>query len=570
MAEQRMPEPLRFSYRLETRADRHRTWRAMSDTDAFNKAANAGFDYPTELDASGRRVPTGHVKKLGLTIRFREEAFSFRAPSWFRIRRIFDGGPAAELVATAALTEGATGTAIDYTLEVMPRSGLFRPLLALDLRRTTEKWVGEALRSIAQALDDGAEDLPERSLLGPPPRLSKEGAARLESLLASMPPSHFAPRLAAFLRGAPEREQLMMAPIALAQAWIAPLDETVEYLVEGARRGLLSVRIDLLCPACLVPRMPAELGGGPPVHCEGCGITLDQSFPEALAVHFSPSPQIRTIEAKIHCLGSPSRTPHVVAQETVPPGAEADLATELAPGTYQLRTIPAFGPAALIEVNDSETEREARFTVRATLQPQLSVLRPLPRCIGVKNERDTPFVVVLERLVPPRRVLTLGRMLAEFPSLRDIVPNAGFFSRMTCFTGAAIAVRAPSPEAATRIASGLGRAKVTHASDCVVLAAYGNATEAIDDLAGLDREGAMFSLAGGTIFEHLLGKRVVPMGPAIDRAHDLLGASGVGRLAIPRESTTEGELAELVRGRGLSFVPSPAATTSEPAVWLAL
>jgi hypothetical protein len=473
-------------------------------------------------------------------------------------------------VATAALTEGPTGTAIDYTLEVMPRSGLFRPLLALDLRRTTERWVGDALKTLAQALDEGAEDLPERSLLGPAPRLTKDGAARLDSLLSAMPPSHLGARLAAFLRGAPEREQLMMSPIALAQAWIAPLDEVVDYLVQAARLGLLSVRIDLLCPACLVPRMPAAFEGGPPVHCEGCGILLDQSFPEALAVHFCPSPQIRVIDAKIHCLGSPSRTPHVVAQETVRPGTEADLATELAPGTYQLRTIPALGPAALIEVNDAETEREATFTLRATVQPQIASLRPLPRRVGFRNESGTQVIVILERLIPPRRVLTLGRMLAEFPGLRELVPNAGFFSRMTCFNGAAVALRAASPEAAAKLAAGLGRAKVVHPSDCVVLAAYANAGAALDDLAAIDRAGAMVALAEGAVFEHALGKRVVPMGPAVDRAHDLLGASGVGRLAVPSSALGQGELAELATRRGLAHVPSPAVGASEPAAWLTL
>jgi hypothetical protein len=565
-----MPEPIRFVYRKETRADRRRTWRALSDTDAFNVAAKAGFEYPAERDAAGLAVKSGFVKKLGLTIRFREEAFSFRAPAWFRIRRVFESGPAAELVATATLTEHAGGTVIDYTLEILPRSSIFRPILVLDLRRTTEKLVGATLDAVVRSLDElPDDDEPPPSLAGPAPRLQKAAAERLETLLGELTPSPIRTRLGAFLRGAPEREQLMMSPITLAESWAAPLDEVVACFVEAARRGLLAVRLDLLCPACLVPRMPANLDAtGPRVHCEGCGILLDQSFPEALAVHFTPNPSVRTIQAKIHCLGSPARTPHVVAQETLAPGAETDLATELQPGMYQLRTIPAFGPAALVEVSDSEIQKDAAFVLRGAIQPQLAPLRPLPRSVTFKNEQSAEVVALLERIVPPRRVLSLGRVLVEFPDLGDLVPNGGFFSRMTCFSGAALAVRAPSAENASALAAALSRARTTYASDAIVLAIYATTGAAIDDLSAVDRASSLWALTDGPVFEHVLGKRTVPMGPAVDRAYALLAASVPGRVAIPIAALESGEIEAVVRARALGAVPAIVSEPPEPAAWL--
>ena len=545
----------------------------MTDTDAFNSVARAGFEYPSERSPSGLQVRGGVVKKLGMSIRFQEEAFSFRAPHWFRIRRVFESGPAAELVATAVLTEHPGGTTIDYTLELLPRSGIFRPILMIDLKRTTEKWVDAALDAVVRVLDETPpsvddEDVP--SIAGPAPRLPKLAAQRLETLLAELPQTPVVARLGAFLRGAPEREQVMMAPIALAEAWAAPLDEVVGCFVEAARRGLLAVRIDLLCPACLVPRMTPNFEGGPRVHCEGCGILLDETFPESLAVHFTPNPAVRPLHVKLQCLGSPARMPHIVAQETIGPGADADLATDLAAGTYQLRTIPAFGPHALVEVSDAEVEKDAEFALRSMLVPQLVLLRPSPRRIGLRNEQGAPIVAILERLIPKRRVLSLGRVLVEFPELRQLVPNAGFFSQMTCFQAIAVAVRAPSVEAAQELRVQLGGARLTYGSDNVILAVYGAASLALDDLSRIDRAGKLWAMVEGTVFEQPLGKQTVPMGPGIDRAYTLLGASVPGQIAVPYEATQSGEIGLALLARGKGAVPAAVSAPPEPAAWLVL
>lgn len=539
-----MPEPIKMTYRLETRADQARTWRAMSDTDAFNRIAKANFTYSTEQAEDGTSRTIGTVKKLGLSIRFHEEPFSFRAPHWFRIRRHFEGGPAKSITAIAQLgPRPGGGTSIDYELEVEPRTALFRPILNFDLRRTTERWVGEALARVVSSLDEKDDDELERSLLGPAPALSSKQATRLGELASRLPPGPLANRLVSFIRAAPERDQSTMSPLALSQAWLVPLEDLVSFFIDATRIGLLGARIDILCPSCLVPR--AELGpNGPPrgVHCETCAVPLDATYPESLAVHFFPSPEVRRLRVKLECLGSPARTPQIVAQDTVAAGTEADFTIPLEPGTYQLRTLPKIGPPALLVIGDGEQGSDAQFHVSSSIQPQLVHLRPEPRMLHVKNEGAPPFTVVLEKLVPPRKVLTLGRLLAEYPQLAELVPTRGFVSTMACFVAYALALRLPDDASALAVASSLSSARVAYPSGAVVLALFPELDGMFADLDKLDLSRALVAFAVGPAFENVVGGKSIPMGPSVDAAYDALGRSYPGRIAAPHDSFEKPEV----------------------------
>jgi hypothetical protein len=533
-----MPVPIRMTYRLETSAEPDRTWRVMSDTDAFNRVARADFTYVTETDARGKATTVGTVRKLGLTLRFHEEPFSFRRPRWFRIKRVFENGPASTITATATMSpRPGGGTIIDYDLTVQPRGGLLRPILNFDLRRTTERNVGAALGAVVASLEQREAADPERALLGPPPALTPTQSARLEQLASRLRPSPYVTRLVALIRGAPEREQSMISPLALAQAWLAPLDEVVEACVDAARVGLLAARVDILCPSCLVPKTQLGAdGAAPATHCETCRIPLDPSYPESLAVHFFPSPEVRQLRIKIECLGSPQRTPQVVAQDLAPPGQTVDLTIDLEPGTHQLRTYPQIGPAALVVAGDGEQGSEADFTLSGTIHPQLVKLRPEPRRISFTNTGGEAVTVVLEKLAPPRKVLTLGRLLVEFPALAEVVPAAGFYSTMACYVAQCLALRFGSDVAAARAAATLGRARVTYGSGSVVLALYAEPDALFQDLGGLALTEALAGIARGPAFEHVVGGRSVPMGPSVDAAYDACALGYPGKVAAPQAS----------------------------------
>lgn len=534
-----MAEPVRFDFRYETRADIGRAFWALADTDAFNGVARADMTFTEERQEDGSVATIGSVKKLGLTVRWRERPFSFRAPHWFKIRRDFENGPASSMTARAQLAKGPRGgTVIAYQLEVVPRTAIFRPVLAFDLKRSLEPNLRKALERVVEHLERSHEEDPHTSFALAPPALKPLEAARLAELADELLESTHRDRLLAFIRAAPEREQYTMSPIALSEAWSAPLEDVTALCVAGAKVGLLGVRVDLLCPACMVPKASFdEQGRLPDAHCDACGIKLDAAYAEGLAVHFFPSPKIRTLNVKVECVGSPAKTPNVVAQDTVAPGAEVDLATTLEAGTYQLRTMPAAGPPALVDVREGEVAKELRFSVQGSIQPQLARVRPQPSALVVRNASSAPVRVVLERLVPPRRVLSLGRMLVEYPALREICPATGFIASLSSFSGFAVAIRATSDEAALATAGRLPRARLTYASGPVVLAIYADGERAHEDLRTLDLAACLVGVSEGTVCESVIGGRRVPVGPAIDEAYAAMCGAGFGRIGDARPTT---------------------------------
>jgi hypothetical protein len=528
-----MAEPIRFEYRYETRASLARVFRAMSDTDAFNKVANGKMSFSREKGPDGMPRDIGSTQTLGMTQRWEEEPFSFRSPHWFKTVRTFLNGPAAKMTARAQFAVLPNGnTMIAYQLEVLPRVSIFRPIIMFDLKRTLEKDLRTAIEAVLAHLEREGDIDPDASFAGPPPALKPQQVARLTALSERLQASPLRDRLVSFLRAAPERDQKSMSPIGLAQAWVAPLENVAMLCVAGAHVGLLGVRIDLLCPACLVPKAAVDSSGRlPEVHCESCNIRLDASYPEGLAVHFFPSPEVRDIDVRMECLGSPAKTPHVVAQDQIAAGAEVNLATTLEPGTYQLRTLPLMGPPALLDVRDGEQTKEVTFTVHGSIQPQLVRIRTEPSSITVKNPSDRKVFVVLERLLPARRVLSLGRMLIEYPQLKDLLPAVGFISSMAAYKGVAASIRPADTSEVAKIAASLPNARLTYTSEWVVLANYADIGKLEQDLGNLDKTRLLVGVAQGTLSEATLGGRKIPMGPAVDDAYAAMCGTTFGVVA---------------------------------------
>jgi hypothetical protein len=530
-----MVEPIRFTFHLETRAKRELAFRALSDTDSFNQLARAGMTFESVEGPDGPRV-LGTVGKLGMTIRWEERPFSFRAPSWFRIQRDFQSGPAARLTARAQLESlPGGGTAMRYQLEVLPKSVLLRPVLSFDLKRTVEPHLRTALAQVVAFLDARAgEDLDEldTASLAPPPALSKHQERTLVDRLSDLPPTPLRERLVAFIRAAPMRDQLTMSALTLAQAWSSPLSDVAELFVRALSVGVLGVRLDLLCPACLVPK--AQLRGSAPVveHCDTCNIRLDATFAEALAIHFFPSPDIRDVRPKIECFGSPARTPQIVAQDFVPSGGSVDLAVPLLPGTYQLRAIPAAGPPALISVRELDTTRALELRIGTSIHPQLCRAHPALESLVVHNDTAETRVAVLERVLPPRKVMSLGRMMVEFPELAALVPFSGFLTSVNVFFGAALALRASSEDDARDLIGALSRARVARSSDLHVLALYADVDGCVADLGATRGRWALAGVAYGQCMEGRIGKNQIPAGPAVDRAYDAMRVSAVGDCSL--------------------------------------
>ncbi len=173
--------PVALRWDLLSEGSVEQVWAILSDTDRFNRAVGLGFRFTVGTNAEGRTVRRGTVQRFGLTIRWEELPFDFERPKWFRTVRVFDGGPASELIATCRLTPEGTGTRIHYEVQLYPRNLLARALLAADARLTIHPGLDPVLREAARQATTGG------TLPDPPPVISPKSEATLDQRLTDVP-----------------------------------------------------------------------------------------------------------------------------------------------------------------------------------------------------------------------------------------------------------------------------------------------------------------------------------------------------------------------------------------------
>ncbi|MEQ9349121.1 MAG: DUF5939 domain-containing protein, partial [Alphaproteobacteria bacterium] len=332
-------------------------WPLLADTVRFNEAAGVPRHAITETRRpDGGSVQHGRLQFGPLAVTWREVPLNWVWNHWFRHSRVFDSGPFRELTATLTLTptaadgtgnltgapaEDATGTLAEYDLDVVPRGLLGRLILLAGFHRQNGRRFG---RLAAQARDfaggrrDSVFDIP-------PPRRSPQLSRRAAAIAANVEATPYghgaAHRLATFLLNAADSEVERLRPLALARPWSLQPREATELFLEATKAGLLDMRWDVLCPRCRVAKASAESLDDLPrgAHCSTCDIDYDSDFSQNVELSFRPAPAIRDFESGAFCLAGPMSTPHIKVHVTVLAGDSVDLAVDLSPGLWRLRTL---------------------------------------------------------------------------------------------------------------------------------------------------------------------------------------------------------------------------------------
>jgi class 3 adenylate cyclase len=190
-----------------------------------------------------------------------------------------------------------------------------------------------------------------------------------------------------------------------------------------------------MCPACRVPK--SEVGSLAALpdrfHCDACGIDYPTDFDEKVELRFSVHPAVRRAEDSVHCVGSPHRAPHVVAQQVLEPGETREVEI---PGREPLglRAIGGTGGLRLEPVPDAPEPpavvwREGWFPAGDRGGGPLpagglrdgSPLRFVPgrHALAVANETRDPLVLVLERDAWNAGAATAARVTA-LQEFRDL------------------------------------------------------------------------------------------------------------------------------------------------------
>ena len=152
-------------------------------------------------------------------------------------------------------------------------------------------------------------------------------------------------RLTSFVQTADEFAIARIRPYHLADDWNVSRRDVLELCLKATRAGLLDLQWELLCPLC---RGARETGSSlreisSELHCETCRIDFKVNFDRFVEFTFRPNASLRPVEIQDFCMGSPQRTPHIVAQQLLAPQSNRVLNLPLEPGRYRLRALELSG-----------------------------------------------------------------------------------------------------------------------------------------------------------------------------------------------------------------------------------
>ena len=246
---------------------------------------------------------------------------------------------------------------------------------------------------------------------------------RLDALgaeLARDPASHaLGPNLIDYLRHAPVVDLRSMRPMALAKLWSAPPDHAVELFLAAARKGIVAMGWELLCPRCRGAKSRVsqlqDLPKG--AHCSSCNIDYERNFSRNVELTFHPEPWIRPLPEGEMCLLGQGSARHIKFQGEVAAQSSKAFDLSLAPGPYRFRTVEAGGEA--------DRDIGAEGVIPKVVARGRDIL--LERASGanelaIRNESDRPLVFVVENRNWAEDALTGERVIA-MPAFRRLCPE---------------------------------------------------------------------------------------------------------------------------------------------------
>lgn len=389
-----------YHWQYDLKTSPEKLWPFVADTNRFNRDTNVPA---VEVEPSKRRLRNARrrvrLSIFGMPVEWEEQPFEWVRPERFGVKRTYSKGPVAEVRALAELSPNTSGgTTFNYNVWVSPKSWLGLVAIPIQVgivgarrfRRAFERY--DELAS-SEALPGQVDEAPD---------LSDATRNRLENirerLLAdSESDAEVVERLIDFIGHGDDFALARIKPYALADEWGLARRSVLETCLRATRLGLLDLQWDLLCPLC---RGPQESGSSlkdidSQIHCETCRIDFTVNFDRFVELTFRPNALIRKLDVKNYCIGSPQRTPHVVAQQLLPAKSERELTMALEPGNYRFRALELPGEQP-VTVSAEGKNAEVTISPAGWSSDELTLTtRPTLR---LRNETDAEHLLLLERM----------------------------------------------------------------------------------------------------------------------------------------------------------------------------
>jgi len=412
---------IHYRWEYDLKSTPEKLWPFVADTNRFNRDTNVPA---VEVESTKRRLRNARrrvrLSIFGMPVEWEEQPFEWVRPERFGVKRTYSKGPIAEMKALAELSPKADGgTRFTYEVWVKPKTllGLIAVPVQVGLlgsrrfRRAFSKY--DELAAV--------DELPGEMQS---PALSEAASSRLNSIRTRLLSDDDAndvdravvERLIEFIERADDFAVARIKPYALADDWELPRRAVLQSCLRATRAGLLDLQWDLLCPLC---RGPQESGSSlkdieTQVHCETCRIDFTVNFDRFVELTFRPNASIRTTDVKDYCIGSPQRTPHVVAQQLLPAQSERELSMALGPGNYRFRALELTGEQP-VRVATGGTD-SSTVTIPKGGWPHEELMIGTRPTLRLRNETEAEQLLILERLAWGDQAATAAEACAAAPN----------------------------------------------------------------------------------------------------------------------------------------------------------
>jgi hypothetical protein len=347
---------IHYSWEYDLKSTPEQLWPFVADTNRFNRDTGV----PSIQPAAGKKQRLRNARRklklsfLGFPVEWEEQPFEWVRPLRFGVRRNYSKGPVAELRALAELKPlDKGGTKVSYQIWLTPKTIIGAFVVPLQIRWLTSRRFDRAFRKYDEIASNQSALIVNQANAELPPGSASRLASAKQKLRAEEPNFEVIERLVSFVQNADDFTVSRIRPYELADAWKESRLEVLRACLRATRSGLLDLQWELLCPLCRGANETASSlrDINAKVHCETCRIDFTANFDRFVEVTFRPNAAIRHVENKQFCIGSPQRTPHVVAQQLLPPGAARVLTLPLETGNYRLRVLELSGeqPVAVSE-----------------------------------------------------------------------------------------------------------------------------------------------------------------------------------------------------------------------------
>jgi class 3 adenylate cyclase len=449
-----------FHYRWEfdLESSPEQLWPLVADTNRFNRDTGVPAVETVGVGAKALKNARRRLRlsAFGIPVEWEEQPFEWTRPTRFGVTRRYTRGPITELRVLVELTprqaaadanpghDYAAGTKLVYQVWAKPRNVIGLVAIPIQIGVLSARSFARTVREY----DDLAKQGRTAANLSPTVEFVPGGRARLLALSEKMAGQGTDGELVAllvdYIENADEFALGRIRPYDLARQNNQSRRGVLEACLCATRAGILDLQWNLICPMCRGgPGMGSLQDLGSNVHCPGCNIDFAVNFEQSVELTFRTNPSIRKTVGETFCVGGPQVTPHIAAQQLLPPNSSRGINLSLDAGRYRLRTMSIPGwqhlrakensadPITLRATNDGWVNEELEIGTdadisfeNATADEQLFILERTAWSDEAATAAEVTALQVFRDLfaaeaLRPGEQISVGTLTVLFTDLKD-------------------------------------------------------------------------------------------------------------------------------------------------------